>query len=145
MTLSVTRRDRNRVWPFMRLFEDFFGTPESGSPELWTEGRFVPALDVTEDEQALTLTAELPGVNKDDLDVCIEDGVLTLRGEKKEEQKSEGTGWHRVERRYGRFERRIRMPEYVDTDKARAEHKDGVLTLTVPKVQKARPKSIEIK
>ena len=146
MTLSITRRNRgNAVGPFMRLFEDWFNTNEGGVPELWTEGRFMPALDVTEDESMLSLTAELPGVSKDDIDVSIEDGVLSLRGEKKEEAKSEGTGWHRLERRYGRFERRIRLPDYVDAENVDAEFKDGVLKLSVPKAERARPRTIKVK
>jgi HSP20 family protein len=128
------------------MFEDFFGAPEEGGlPDFWAQGRFVPAVDVAENDEGLTLMAEIPGVSKDELDVSFEDGVLTLRGEKKEEEKREGTGWHRVERRYGRFERRIRLPEYVDVDKITARHADGVLTLTMPKAERAKPKSIAIK
>jgi len=134
-------------WPFRRLFEDWF-TDEgerAGLPELWAQGRFVPAIDVSEDEDGLTLSAEVPGMERDDLDVTVDNGVLTLRGEKKEEVKTDEANFHRVERRYGRFERRIRLPDYVDQAKIEASYKDGVLRLRMPKAEVAKPKSIQIK
>jgi len=133
--------------PFQRLFEDFFEDleNESGLTEYRPGRRFVPAIDVTEDEEALTLTAEVPGMEKDDLDVSVDNDILTVRGEKKEEEVSENTGYHRVERRYGQFERRIRLPNYVDTAKIDASYDNGVLKLTLPKTEFARAKSIEIK
>ncbi|MFO7955755.1 MAG: Hsp20/alpha crystallin family protein [Candidatus Brocadiia bacterium] len=132
--------------PFQRLFEDFFEDleNESGLTEYRPGRRFVPAIDVTEDEDAVRLTAEVPGMEKDDLDVSIDNNVLTLRGEKKEEEVSEDTGYHRVERRYGQFERRIRLPNYVDTEKIDATYDNGVLKLTLPKAETAKAKSIEI-
>jgi len=135
-------------WPFRRLFEDVFETfeREFGEwPDLWPERRFVPAIDVVEDDDAVILTAEVPGLSRDDLDVTVEDGVLTLKGEKKEEESTRQANYHRVERRYGRFERRIRLPEYVDADKIDASYKDGVLRLRMPKTEVARAKTIEIK
>ena len=136
---------RRLGWPFRHLFEDFFEDTERGLPQLWTEGRFVPAIDVSEDEDAVTLAAEVAGMGKDDLDVTIDNGVLTLKGEKKEEETTEGASYHRVERRYGQFERRIRLPDYVDAEKAEATYKDGVLTLRLPKAEAARARSIQIK
>jgi HSP20 family protein len=147
----MRRRPRSLVrgwdWPFRRLFEDFYGDSgeEGGLPELWSQGRFVPAIDVSEDEESLTLTAEVPGMASEDLDVTVDNGVLTLRGEKREEETREGTGYHRVERRYGQFERRIRLPNYVDAEKIDASYRDGVLRLVMPKVEAAKTKSIQIK
>jgi HSP20 family protein len=135
-------------WPFRRLFEDWFqgGDWQGRSlPELWSEGRFVPAIDVSEDEDGVTLAAEVPGMQSDDLDVTVDNGVLTLKGEKKEEKTADEANFHRVERRYGHFERRIRLPDYVDTEKIDASYKDGVLTLRLPKAEMARAKTIEIK
>ncbi len=134
-------------WRFPRLFEDLFEgwEGETGLPELWAEGRFTPAIDVAEDADGLILTAEIPGMTKEDLDVTVDDGVLTLKGEKKEEEATEGAGYHRVERRYGHFERRIRLPEYVDTEKIEAEYKGGVLRLRMPKGEAAKTKMIQIK
>jgi len=138
---------RSWDWPLRRFFEEMFEPFERdwGLPELWSEDRFVPAIDVTEDKDSLTLTAEVPGMDKDDLEVSIENGVLTLRGEKKEETRTEDANYHRVERRYGHFERRIRLPDYVDAEKVDATYKDGVLKLRMPKSETARPKSIPIK
>lgn len=82
---------------------------------------------------------------RDDLEVTVDNGVLTLRGEKKEEEKTEGKDYHRVERRYGRFERHIRLPQYVDTEKIEATYKDGVLKLRMPKAEAARARPIQIK
>ncbi len=130
--------------PFRRLFEDFL-EGEAGLPELWAEGRFVPAIDVTEDEDQVKLTAEVPGMGKEDLDVSIDNGVLTLRGEKKEEETTEEKNYHRVERRYGHFERRIRLPQYVDAEGIEAEYADGVLKLTMPKTEAAKAKQIQIR
>jgi len=134
-------------WPFQRLFEEMFEDwdRESPLPDLRRGARFVPAIDVTEDENSVTLTAEIPGMEREDLDVTVDDGVLTLKGEKRDEQVSDETGFHRVERRYGQFERRIRLPEYVDAEKIEATYKDGVLKLTMPKSEAAKAKSIEIR
>lgn len=132
--------------PFRRLFEDFFEDLEGETGlSRWPERRFVPAIDVVEEEDAVKLTAEVPGMTKEDLDVSIDNGVLTLSGEKKEEQSSEQAGYHRVERRYGTFERRIRLPEYVDAENIEATYEDGVLKLTMPKAEGARARSIQIK
>lgn len=134
--------------PFRRFFEDFFEGLDrevGGLPELWTEGRFLPAIDVMEDNQAVTLTAEVPGMDRNDLTVTVENGVLTLRGEKKEEVKTDEANYHRIERRYGHFERRIRLPEYVDAAKIDASYKDGVLKLRMPKGEAAKAKAVEIK
>ena len=134
-------------WPFGRLFGDFFEEfeREPRLPEPWAEGRFMPAIDVSEDEDAVTITAEIPGLNKKDLDVTVDDGVLTLRGEKKEGEVTEDANYHRVERRYGQFERRMRLPEYVDASKIDATYTNGVLKLRMPKAEAAKAKSIQIK
>ncbi len=152
MTGIVCRRPRPLAqrwsWPLGRLFEDVFeGLEDQGVrlPQLWGEGQFVPALDVTEDDEGLTLTAEMPGLDREDLEVSIDDHVLTLRGEKKEEETTEGANVHRVERRYGHFERHIRLPAYVDTEKVEASYKDGVLRLRMPKAEAAKAKIVQIK
>jgi HSP20 family protein len=131
-----------------RLFEDMLETfnEEFGRlPAWWGDGRFMPALDVTEDESSMTLVAEVPGMSRDDLEVTVEDGVLALRGEKKEEQVSEGAHFRRAGRRFGSFERRIHLPEHVDSEKIEATYKDGVLKLRMPKLETVKPKAIPIK
>ena len=139
-----------RRWrsPITRFFEDFMTDLESEFPdftEWWGRGRFSPALDVAEDEKQVTVTAELPGMQKDEMEITVHNGVLTLKGEKKEEKTSEEGGYHKMERRYGTFEKSVRLPEYVDESKIQAAYRNGVLTLTMPKSEEAKPKSIEIK
>ena len=128
-------------WPFHRLFGDCFPT----FADERAGGQFALAIDVSEDENAVTLTAEVPGIGKEDLEVTLDNGVLTLRGEKKGEETTEGVNYHRVERRYGHFERRMRLPEYVDPEKVEATYKDGVLKLRIPKAEAAKAKAIQIK
>jgi HSP20 family protein len=149
MADALQRRPRSLSraldWPFRRLFEDFVQGLEPGLPELWSEGRFVPAVDVSEDADGVTLTAEIPGMSREDIEVTVDNGVLTLAGEKRTEETREETGYHRTERRYGRFERRIRMPQYVDVDSIDATYKDGVLTLRMPRAEAAKARSVQIK
>jgi HSP20 family protein len=143
-------RGLSRRWrsPFTRFFEDFLSDMESEFPEVtgWTgRGRFTPALDVEETEDNITVSAEVPGMDKNDIEITVTNGVLTLRGEKREETE-EGEGqYHRVERRYGRFERAIPLPDYADQENIDATYHNGVLTLDIPKTEKAKPKQIEVK
>jgi len=124
--LSHLRNQINRV------FDDFWG-------ESWLEpGRemaagFWPQLDVTETDKEIKVSAEIPGVEPKDIDVGIEDGVLTIKGEKKYEREEKEKGQYRMERSYGSFERAIELPAEVDESKAKAEFKKGVLRLTLPK------------
>ena len=109
-------------------------------------GSWGPVVDVRETEDALVLEAELPGLRSDDVSVSVEDGVLTVAGEKKREVE-EGTegGYHFTERRYGRFERSFRLPRSLNTEDVRAEFSNGVLTITLPKAEEAKPRRIEVK
>ena len=112
-----------------RLFDDLFN--QSGDSGSYARaGMAAPALDVHQADDKLEITAELPGVKEDDIDLSIEDGVLTLRGEKRSSRSDEERGYS--ERSYGTFERRITLPSTVDEDKCSADFKDGVLTITLP-------------
>ncbi len=108
-----------------------------------------PAIDVQEHENGFAVTAELPGLKAEDIELKIENGVLSLIGEKKEEEEreegTEGSSRHVIERRYGRFERSFTLPRGVDTEKVTAKFDDGVLTVTVPKAASAKPKKIAIR
>jgi HSP20 family protein len=97
-----------------------------------------------ESDEAFTLTAELPGFSKDDVQVEIKDNRLILKGERKRETDVQETQYHRVERVYGAFERSIRLPAVVDADKAKAIFKDGVLKLMLPKAEEAKPTPISV-
>ncbi len=104
---------------------------------------WVPSVDVTENDEAFMIKAELPEVNKDDVKVSIDKNILTISGERLEEVKDEKQ--HRIERSYGRFSRSFSLPEDVDSDKIHAESKNGMLYLTIPKsVEKQQLKQIEI-
>ena len=113
--------------------------------EDWPDHSFQPSLDVTEDDQALRVRAEVPGIDPKDIHLEIHGGVLTLRGEKKDEKGEGQDGRHWSERRYGSFARAISLPEYVDHEKVEAGYKDGVLTITLPKSEKAKPREISVK
>jgi HSP20 family protein len=106
-----------------------------------------PVVDVRETQDQLMLQAELPGVTADDVDVSVENGLLTISGEKKQEirEGEEGSNHHLVERRYGRFERRFTLPRTVDAEKVAANYESGILTVTLPKAERARPRRIQIK
>ncbi len=106
-----------------------------------------PVVDVRETQDQLMLQAELPGMTADDVDVSVENGVLTISGEKRQEirEGEENSNYHLVERRYGRFERRFTLPRSVDAEKVAADYENGILTITLPKVEKAKPRRIQIK
>ena len=108
------------------------------------ESGFMPAVDVESDEKAIRITAELPGLDEKDVQVTLSEGVLTLRGEKKSEREQKSKGAYRIERSYGAFERRFRLPEDADPAKAEATFKKGVLSLTIPKVEKPQPEVKQI-
>ncbi len=135
-------------WQSLRHFDDLFnGFNRAIINRPVEEGIFaadwVPAVDVTENDDAFLIKAELPEVNKDDVKVSIDKNILTISGERVEEIKDEKQ--HRIERTYGRFSRSFSLPENVDGDNIRAESKNGMLYLTIPKaIEKQQLKQIEI-
>ena len=108
-------------------------------------GTWAPKVDVDETPDAFVLAADMPGLSKDDIDISVFENVVTLKGERKEGRESEAAGWRRHERRFGRFERSFEVPGGFDTEKIDAKFKDGVLRITLPKLQKDKPKQIEVK
>lgn len=123
-----------------RLFDDFF----SEHPLSAATPAFAPKLEIEEREKDVRISAELPGLEEKDFELSFDDGVLTLRGEKRSESTTEKGGWTRSERSYGRFERRLALPCEVVADKASAEFKRGVLTVTLPKVEEPKPRAVSI-
>jgi HSP20 family protein len=105
---------------------------------------WVPSVDVSETEGEYQIKAEIPDVKKEDVKVTLEDGVLTIQGERKQEKEVKGKRYHRVERSYGRFVRSFTLPDVIDEEKVKAEFKDGILNLALPKSEKAKPKAIEV-
>jgi HSP20 family protein len=130
-----------------RAMEDFFHDPFAtrGPLDRWfgdfSSSRFQPRIDVVDEGKVLRVTVELPGMERDDLTVSVEDGALVLRGEKKQDVHSDEDGCYRLERAYGAFTRTVPMPENADPDHALAKFDSGVLTLTVPKQEPPRSTS----
>lgn len=106
---------------------------------------FTPAVNVYEDQEGLELTAEVPGLEPKDVDLRIENGVLTIRGERKLEREDRKENYLRVERSYGTFLRSFTLPPTVDTERVKAEYKNGVLRVQLPKREEAKPRSIKVK
>ncbi len=143
-TLSRLQRDIDSI------FDDFFrsGGIASAPARFPDKGAVLaPKLDVAETDKGYHLSVELPGVSEKDVDVSLHEGVLTIRGEKKAEEKKEGKNWHRVERTYGSFQRSVSLPKEIDEDAVSASFKHGVLSIDVPKSEKKKnnSKKIEVK
>ncbi len=119
--------------------------PHRDQEERLTIVQWAPRVDIIEDDKEYLIKAELPEVRKEDVKVSVEDGVLTISGERKHEAEENGAKYHRVERAYGLFSRSFTVPESADASKVSAEFKNGVLTVHLPKDEKAKPKSIEVK
>ncbi|GEM_PF-79749 len=129
----------------MRLFSRLPAPRLTSEEESVTVASWVPLVDVIEDEKEYLLKVELPEIKKDDVKVTVENGVLTISGERKVEKEEKGRTFHRIERAYGRFERSFTLPDDIDADKVNAEFKDGVLYIHLPKSEKAKPRAIEVK
>jgi HSP20 family protein len=124
-----------------RLFEGSFGDVSRTSQLL---GVWNPAVDLYEDKDNVIVKAELPGLKREDIEVSLHDGALSISGERKSEEKVENAEVRRTERFVGRFQRTITLPAPVKGDKVNAQYKDGVLTVTLPKAEEAKPKLIQI-
>src|SRR6266446_386457 len=117
---------------------------KNGEQESITVAEWAPLVDITEDDKEYLIKAELPDVKKEDVKVAVENGRLTITGERKFE-KEESKKYHRVERLYGRFVRSFIVPDIAEADKVSAEFADGVLKVHLPKSEKAKPRQIEVK
>lgn len=126
---------------FDRMFKDFF-TGYTG-PAL--SSRVFPAMDIKETDEDFVIHAEVPGMDKKDINLSIKKDELVIEGDKKEEEKKEGESFLRVERSYGSFRRSVRLPSEIDQSKVKAKYENGVLKIFLPKSEKAKPKEIEIK
>jgi len=107
-------------------------------------GAWIPPVDIEEDNEKLVLTAELPGFKEDQIDIQVEGGVLTIRGERTFDDKQDGKNFHRVERSYGQFVRSFTLPNNVDRDNVKASFKDGLLRIELPKREEAKPRQIKV-
>lgn len=127
-----------------RLFEQTFGDLFREGAEGMGNRGWLPAVDIAETENGLTFYAELPGMNKEDVDVTLENNVLTLRGERKFERDAKEENYHRIERSYGSFSRSFSLPSNVKSEACQATFKDGVLRIDIPKAEEAKPRRISI-
>jgi HSP20 family protein len=138
--MALMRYTTNSIDPFQSLQETmnrFFNEPASVRP-------WVPAVDIRETENELTLKADIPDMKFEDIDVRLENGILSLRGERKFDQQKQEGGWHRVERSYGHFERVFTLPDTIDPEKVTADYKNGVLTINLPKKEIAKPRQVKV-
>jgi HSP20 family protein len=127
-----------------RLFDESYRGRQSSADDWALGGSWAPAVDIYEQDGNIVLSAELPGVDPKDVDVRVENNVLTLRGERKWNNDVQRENYHRVERAYGSFARSFTLPSVVATDQIKADFKDGMLRLTLPKREEAKPKQISI-
>jgi HSP20 family protein len=148
MATAVTRWDPFRDLlslqnEMTRLFSRAAGT--AGGEDVLGAGTWAPAMDVQEAPDRYAVTMELPGITPDQVDITFNDGVLTVRGERKFYEDQPEESFHRVERRYGSFLRSITLPSRIDADRIGARFENGLLTLEVPKAEDAKPRRIEVK
>jgi HSP20 family protein len=141
MTMSLVKYADFEAFPVgLRAFQDsvnrLFAEP-NGRP-------WVPPVDIKETENELIVKADIPDVEMKDIDVHMENGALTIRGERKFEAKKDEGGWHRVERSYGAFERVFTLPDTVEAEGVKADYKNGTLTVTLPKKEIAKPRQIKV-
>jgi HSP20 family protein len=125
------------------IFNKFPARTEA-SRELLAMADWAPDVDITETDTAYLIKGEIPGVNKEDVKVNVEDGMLTMSGERKQEKEEKGKKFHRIERSYGSFLRSFRPPDNVDESAIKAEFKDGMLNVTLPKSAQAKSKAINV-
>jgi HSP20 family protein len=125
-----------------RLFEEAYSA--RGEERDLVSSSWSPSVDIYETEQALVLTAEVPGIEDKNIEIKLEDNTLTLKGDRKFEKETEEENYHRIERAYGSFYRSFSLPPHIDQDKIEAEHENGVLKITMPKKHEAKPRTVKV-
>ena len=126
-----------------RMFDGFF-YPTTGDDEAMSRWNGNPAVDIYDNDDHIVIKAEIPGVDKKDITVDIKDGVLTLKGERSSDNEERKDNFYRRERTFGKFERAFTVPAEVDLDKIKADYKDGVLKIEIPKPEERKPKQVTI-
>ena len=133
-----------RIDPFRELATLFQNFAEPTGKDQLTAGSFVPPVDVYEDEHNLVLKLEVPGVEEKDLNVSVENNTLSIQGERKFEKEEKEENFHRIERRYGSFQRTFKLPNTVDAEKVDANYEKGILKITLAKRAEAKPRQINV-
>lgn len=147
MTTIKCTPSRNNVVPFSTALSQIFGDFHSGSCGVSEETPTVtwrPSVDILEEEDKVLIKADMPGLEKSDIKVMVNDGLLTIEGIRKDSRDEKGKGFVRTERFVGNFARSFNLPAWADESKIDANYKNGVLEVTVPKSEQARPKEIDI-
>lgn len=139
-------------WEPLREIEDIFdrytrslGWPVSNGMQLATTGEWAPRVDISETDKEFLIKADIPDVKKEDVKVNVDNGVITIQGERKQEKEEKGKKFHRIERQYGSFIRSFTLPDNVDANNVKASFKDGMLNLALPKTAETKQKTIEVK
>jgi HSP20 family protein len=148
MTIGLARRPADSLFALRRLnsmLDDAFANWPSLGENGSVTSAWVPAVDITENKEVVRITTELPGVRPEDVKLSVENSILTIRGEKRSTHEEKTDRMHRYERQYGSFERTFSLPSTVDVERIEARYDNGILTVELPKVEKAKPKQIEIK
>jgi HSP20 family protein len=127
-----------------RLFNDSVSGRQSREDDLTSRGAWAPAVDIYERDGGLVLKAELPDMQREDIDVSVENNTLTIRGERKLDGEIKQENFHRIERAYGKFVRQFALPPTVDAVKIAAEYKNGVLSVTLPMREEAKPRTVKV-
>jgi HSP20 family protein len=146
-TMAIMRYDPFRELAAMqdrlnRIFGEGYGRREDDS---FSRGDWIPSVDIFEtDKHEIVIKAEMPGLRKEEIDLRVENNTLTLRGERRREQEVKDEQYHRVERSFGTFSRTFSLPNTVDGNRVAAEYKDGVLTVTLPMREEAKPRQIQV-
>jgi len=133
----VTLRDKMN-----RMFDDVFSS--RGEEKDMAASTWAPSVDIYETENELVLSAEVPGVDEKDIEIKIEDNMLSLKGERRFQKETKEENYHRIERSYGSFHRAFTLPNSVDPENIRAEHENGVLKIMMPKRQELKPRTVKI-
>ena len=127
---------------FDNWFDNLFNYPAC---EVESESAFIPRVDIKEEKDSVSITFELPGLDKSDIKVLVKDNVLSVSGERKFEKEEKENGYLRSEIRSGSFSRSFTLPDYVDEEKIQADYKNGMLVIRMPKVEEVKPKEIDVK
>jgi HSP20 family protein len=123
----------------------FFDEARRSDDDVMTQGDWIPAVDIFQtDQHEVVLKAELPGLKREDIDVQVENNTLTIKGERRQEKSVAKEHYHRVERCYGTFSRSFSLPNTIDSEKVRAEYRNGVLSVTLPLREEAKPRQIQV-
>ena len=149
MSITISRRPADSLNSLRRLnsmLDDAFSAwPFQSQENGAVTSSWLPATDVFEDKDAVKIVAEVPGVRPEDVKISLENNLLTIRGEKRQQAEEKTERVHRYERTYGSFERAFSLPTTVDPEKIAASYANGILTVTIPKAERARPREIPVK